>query len=661
MASKRIFDIIFKTSGTDKAKSAVKGLGSALGTIAKVGVLAGAGVAALSVKLAGDFSKNLREVSTLMDNTSEKSIKAMGKELRSLSQTSGLALSSLSKAKYDIVSAGFSGAAQSAQVLAASSQLAVGGVTSAASAADLLTTALNAYGMDANQVNDVSDTLFTTVRLGKTTMDELAGSLGKVLPIAKASGVSLSDVGAAMASLTAGGINTAESTTALRGAIIALTAPTDAAAAAMKTGGIEAKRFDDGSFDLLETIKQFEGMDPAALRKFIPDISASVAVSALANNVEGLSNNLIAFESRAGASETAFNKMAGEFNTQMAMLKNTSQSVMIEIGNVIIDAILPSVTEANKALAKMGEIGWDIVAQRIVDGSGHIRLILKDVMDIVGQEMYIGGQKALGFLPRWLGGISDKEMETNIAIAHEMIASSIRLMQVEIGVLTEKLTEPAPVNNESWGAWQEEMNAMFSDMEFSDLDLDSMLLDPEATDILDEYTVSLAHAARTAKALEEMEKAKNNEISKGLQETAKAAALSATSAEDAMERVVRAAFMEAVAKQISKIISTVPFPLNIGLAAGAGAAMSGLFDGAMGMVKKLKFAQFGMNEMVSQPTLIMAGEAGPERVNITPASRPSSEQGSGMTINFLGPVTNREFVRDTIIPEINRVQQLGLA
>ena len=37
-------------------------------------------------------------------------------------------------------------------------------------------------------------------------------------------------------------------------------------------------------------------MDPEALRKFIPDISASVAVSSLANNVQGLSNNLLAFE-----------------------------------------------------------------------------------------------------------------------------------------------------------------------------------------------------------------------------------------------------------------------------------------------------------------------------------------------------------------------------
>jgi len=659
MASKRIFDIIFKTKGTDKAKSAVKGLGSALGTIVKVGALAGAGIAALSVKLAGDFSKNLREVSTLMDNTSEKSIKKMGKELRLLSQTSGLALSSLSKAKYDIVSAGFSGAAQSAQVLAASSQLAVGGVTSAASAADLLTTSLNAYGLGADQVNDVSDTLFTTVRLGKTTMDELAGSLGKVLPIAKASGVSLSDIGAAMASLTAGGINTAESTTALRGAIIALTAPTEAAAKAMKVGGIEAKRFDDGSFDLLETIKQFEGMDPAALRKFIPDISASVAVSALANNVEGLSDNLLAFEDRAGASETAFNKMAGEFNTQMAMLKNTSQSVMIEIGNVIIDAILPSITSANESLATMGEIGWDVIAGRLVENMDVLKNLAVQSFEIIGAELGIVAQKTIALLPGWLGG-SDTKAQENIDIYEKEIKDRMAIIGFDIQALTKELTEPGPVNEEVWGEWQEGMNAMFGDMKIGEELWTAP--EPKLMKGIDSYADSMLKAKIQAGNLAAAEAMKRKTIEESLAATAKAAALNATSAEDAMERVVRAAYMEAVAKQIAKIIVGVPFPFNIGLAAGAAGIMSGLFDGAVGAAKKIKFAQFGMNEMVSQPTLIMAGEAGPERVSITPASRPSSEQGGGgMTINFLGPVTNKEFVRDTIIPEINRVQGLGLA
>jgi len=659
MAAKRVFDIVFRTKGTDKLKNAVSGVGRGLVGLTKGTALAGAAIGALSVKLAGDFSKRLAEVSTLMDNTSEKSIKQMGKELRLLSQTSGLALSSLSKAKYDIVSAGFSGAAQSAQVLAASSQLAVGGVTSAASAADLLTTSLNAYGMDASQVNDISDTLFTTVRLGKTTMDELAGSLGKVLPIAKASGVSLSDVGAAMASLTAGGINTAESTTALRGAIIALTAPTDAAAKAMKVGGIEAKRFDDGSFNLLETIKQFEGMDPAALRKFIPDISASVAVSALANNVEGLSDNLLAFEDRAGASETAFNKMAGEFNTQMSMLKNTSQSVMIEIGNVIIDAILPTVTQANEALAKMGEIGWDVVAGRLVENMDVLKNLAIQSFEIIGAELGIVAQKTIAILPGWLGG-SDKKAQENIEIYEKEIKDRMAIMAFDLKALTADLTEPPPVDEEAWGTWQEDTKAIIDGMNVGD-DLWTAP-EEEDTEAIDNYSNALINARTQAEGLIAAEALKQQATEDSLAATAKAAALNAESAEDAMERVVRAAFMEAVAKQIAKIVSTVPFPFNIGLAAGAGAAMSGLFDGAVGMAKKLKFAQFGMNEMVSQPTLIMAGEAGPERVNITPASRPSSEQGGrGTTINFLGPVTDKDFVRDTIIPEIRNVQNLGLA
>ncbi len=188
------------------------------------------------------------------------------------------------------------------------------------------------------------------------------------------------------------------------------------------------------------------------------------------------------------------------------------------------------------------------------------------------------------------------------------------------------------------------------------------LFSDEDIEAIDGIIVKVDDAGKAYRKMSEEQTKLAKENREALLETAKAAALSADSAEDAMERVVRAAFMEAVAKQIAKIITKVPWPLNIGIAAGAGAAISGLFDGAVGMVKQLKFAQFGMDEMVSQPTLIMAGEAGPERVQVTPATRPSvNENQGGMTINFLGPITDRDFVRDTIIPEIEKTQRLGLA
>ncbi|MBT4147036.1 MAG: phage tail tape measure protein, partial [Gammaproteobacteria bacterium] len=445
-------NILLKVSlkGAKKATGGLVKVGGAIKSLSKVSGVAGVAIAGLSVKLAGDFSKSLAEVSTLMGSMTEKEMKRMSKELRVLSQTSGLALSSLSKAKYDIVSAGFASAAESAQVLAASSKLAVGGVTSAAAAADIITTSLNSYNLSSEKANEISDSLFTTVRLGKTTMDELSFSLGNVLPVAKSAGLSFDSVGAAMASLTANGIDTAVSTTALRGAIVALTAPTDGARIAMESAGIEAKRFDDGTFDLLETVKQFEGLSPDLLRQYIPDIRATIAISSLANNIDGLSDNLDAFANKTGATSKAFDIMAAEFNTQMAMLKNTTQSIMIEIGSVIIDAILPSITEANGELAKLGDIGWDVVAKRIVDGSGHIRLILKDVMDIIGQEMFIGGQRALARLPRLLGGISDKEMENNIAVAEQLISSKVRVMMIEIDALHQKISEPVAIDTTEW-------------------------------------------------------------------------------------------------------------------------------------------------------------------------------------------------------------------
>ena len=95
--SKRVFDIIFKTKGLGKATSGLKGLGSGLGKLVKGAALAGAGIAALSVKLAGDFQKSLKEVGTLMGGLTDKQMKDMSRELRHLSQASGLALSSLSK------------------------------------------------------------------------------------------------------------------------------------------------------------------------------------------------------------------------------------------------------------------------------------------------------------------------------------------------------------------------------------------------------------------------------------------------------------------------------------------------------------------------------------------------------------------------------------
>jgi len=383
-------NIVLKISQKGAAKTG-KALKAVTGSVARLGAksaLVGAGFAALSTKLAGDFQKSLLEVSTLMNNVNAKTLPNMSRELRAVASASGLALSSISKAKYDIVSAGFSDAAESANVLAVASKLAVGGVTTAASAADILTTSLNAYGKTADEVNDVSDVLFTTVRLGKTTMSELGQSLGMVLPFAKSMNLSMRGVGAAMATLTASGINTAEATTALRASILGLSAPADGARDAMKAAGIEVVKFADGTVDIVETVKQFQGMDPATIKKFIPNVRAITGIQTLANNFDVLSKNVEQFETQAaGATEIAFEKMNSAFNTQFSKLKNNMHNIMIEVGNIVIEKIQPSIERANAEFAKLGDIGWDIVGATLKDNSSAVFNLVSQTFDIAARAI----------------------------------------------------------------------------------------------------------------------------------------------------------------------------------------------------------------------------------------------------------------------------------
>ena len=356
--------------GAKGVKATVQGLknvSAGLVSIGKKAAIVSAGFAGLSTKLAGDFQKNLLEISTLLGKDVDKSLKIIDKSLRNAASASGLALESLSKAQYDIISAGFSSASESAEVLNQSMKLAVGGVTSAAQAADLLTSAINAYGGTSADAQKISDILFTTVKEGKTTIGELGGSIGQVLPFAKSFNLSLQDVGASIAVLTASGISTAESVTALKGAISGLESPSQSARKAMETAGVEVKRFDDGTVDLLKTIEQFQGVDASLIAKFIPEKTAQLAIKTLANDTEGLKESMDAFKGSSEATQTAFEKMREGINTQLSMLKNNFSNVMIGIGNVIIEKIQPTIKAINGEFKRLNEIGFENLSFALKD------------------------------------------------------------------------------------------------------------------------------------------------------------------------------------------------------------------------------------------------------------------------------------------------------
>ena len=169
----------------------VSALGGKMTATITMPVVAG-GTAA--VKEAKDYSSALAKLSTIADTT-QTPLSDLDDSIMKLSDDTGISAAALAEASYDAISAGQStedavGFVGKANVLARS------GFTSMSTATDTLTTAMNAYGLSADQVSSVSDKLITTQNLGKTTVDELGASMGKVIPTAAMYGVNLDQLSA---------------------------------------------------------------------------------------------------------------------------------------------------------------------------------------------------------------------------------------------------------------------------------------------------------------------------------------------------------------------------------------------------------------------------------------------------------------------------------
>lgn len=213
----------------DGVKGKLGGLGGAMqklrGPMLALGA-ASVGVAALSIKSFSDFEKKMADVTTLLGvggNASEaygETVNRLGTEFAVAGGKVGVAAS-----LYQVVSAGFIDAAEASTVLETAVKASVGGSVEASVAITGLTQVLNAYGLEADQAESISDIMFQTVAKGVTTYEQLGSSLSTVLPTAASLGVNFETVSAALATLTQQGLSAAEATTSLNRMMLAFLKP----------------------------------------------------------------------------------------------------------------------------------------------------------------------------------------------------------------------------------------------------------------------------------------------------------------------------------------------------------------------------------------------------------------------------------------------------
>jgi TP901 family phage tail tape measure protein len=318
------------------------------------------------------FEKQMAEVSTMLDKP-QQHMKRFSTEIQRMSMQFGQSTGTLAKGLYQILSATID-ASKALGVLHASAKAAIAGLSDTTTAADLITTVLNSYNMEANDATKISDILFATIKRGKTTFAELAQFLGKLTAVSAEVGVKFEEVTATIALLTRNGVQTEVAVTAIRQALASLLKPAKQSAdeferifgMAMSPEAIEQM---GGLPGFLKRLSERSGKEIA---KMFPNVRALMGVLPAASNNAELQQDVKAMQDSAGATEEAYEKMSKTLSFQLDRLKKS----FIVFLQVVGKQFMPEVKDLGDLFqaAAAGAVAWINKQKPLIMGIGKLVL-----------------------------------------------------------------------------------------------------------------------------------------------------------------------------------------------------------------------------------------------------------------------------------------------
>ena len=356
-----------------------KGLKNALGAISPAAVagVAVAGIAAVgavmvdSTAKAVKFQEGMANVMTLLPGAGQEIEDELTSVIRDLQTELGITSEKSLPAMYQAISAGVP-QNNVGEFLETAAKAAVGGSIDLELAVDGLTSVVNAYGSDVIDATTASDVLFTTVRLGKTDMQELSSSLSQVTPLAAAAGVGIDQVGAAIATLTAGGTQTSVATTQLRQMFSELGKDTTVVAQAFKT--VSGQSFPEfiksGKTveDALSLLNDYADEAGTTINNLFGSVEAGSAALVLTGpGADMFSSSLEQMAESAGATEDAFQTMDNTVSRRMEKIGVKIDSFMERIGEKILPVVEETILPAIESVMDF----LDLLFGKIDDGTAQ--------------------------------------------------------------------------------------------------------------------------------------------------------------------------------------------------------------------------------------------------------------------------------------------------
>ena len=313
------------------------------------------GISTAALKVAADFESSMSEVQAISGATGDR-LAALEDKAKEMGATTQFSASESAQALKYMAMAGWD-TEQMLGGLDGVMNLAAASGEDLASVSDIVTDALTAFGMRAEQATEFADLLASASSNANTNVGMMGESFKYVAPVFGALNYSAEDAALALGLMANAGIKGTRSGTALRGAINRLVKPTGEAATAIDELEIKLTDADGEMLPFIDTMEQlrekFSGLTNEQKAQYAATIFGQEAMAGMLAIID--------------ASEEDFEKLTRatrEYNgvaTEMAEIKlqnltgqlKEMRSKMEAAGIEMAETLIPM---ASKAVDKIGEL-----------------------------------------------------------------------------------------------------------------------------------------------------------------------------------------------------------------------------------------------------------------------------------------------------------------
>ncbi|SQC70600.1 Phage-related minor tail protein [Listeria fleischmannii subsp. fleischmannii] len=362
----------------------------------------------LAVKSAADFEAQLSSIQAVSGATNQE-----------MAQLEKLAVDMGAKTKYssleaaqgieELMKAGVSTSDIMNGGLAASLDLATAGELDLKDAAEIASTALNAFKSENLSVRDAANLLAGGANASATSVSGLQMGLAQSAAVASSAGLSFNDTATALSVFANNGLKGSDAGTSLKTMLLTLQPQSDSAAEAMKRLGIITKDGSNQFYDSKGKVKSFaeisevlknslEGLTPAQQQSALKAIfgsdayrAASIAAREGADGVNQMNGEM----KKTTAADVAAKKM-DNLKGKIEEMKGALETMGISLGQAVIPLLSDGVKWLQQMIDKFNDL--DPSTQKFIAKALLLSAVLGPLTIFVGNFV-----KSLGFLTSGMG------------------------------------------------------------------------------------------------------------------------------------------------------------------------------------------------------------------------------------------------------------------